>query len=179
MMVLNVETAMQVLKSTCQRSLTYACESLDISRSHLKELDTAQAKLIKCIVELGPKYRSTPLLQTMGIQSISATLAAKNLTLFNNIMKTESVARKFYLFTLFNSNKCPANIVYRIKHICEQSIISLYKVCVCEKYVSTMKKEMFQYTLAGSNDLVDSIRTVLCNESAENMFLFRLLLKAF
>ena len=41
---LNVETAMHVFKSTCQRSLTYACESLDISRSHLKELDTAQAK---------------------------------------------------------------------------------------------------------------------------------------
>ena len=94
-------------------------------------------------------------------------------------MKTESVARKFYLFTLFNSNKCPANIVCRVKRICEQSNISLYKVCVCEKYVSTKKKEMLQYTLAGSNGLVDSIRTVFCSKSEENMFLLLLLLKAF
>ena len=33
---LNVETAMHVFKSTCQRSLAYACESLDISKSHLR-----------------------------------------------------------------------------------------------------------------------------------------------
>ena len=54
---LNIDTAVYVFKSTCHSILTYACDSLHLSNKDIQELDKLQAKLIKCVVGLGPKYR--------------------------------------------------------------------------------------------------------------------------
>ena len=48
----SLETAMTIFKSAVNSTLAYGCHSIHLNRRHLKELDTIQSKLLKCILGL-------------------------------------------------------------------------------------------------------------------------------
>ena len=62
---LNIETSMYVWSVACKSVLTYACHSMYLNNENLKDLNKLQGKLVKCIVGLSSRYRTTPLLQAI------------------------------------------------------------------------------------------------------------------
>ena len=81
-------------------NLTFACESMYLSKKNRVELDRLQSKLVKCLVGLNPMYRTTPLLKALDMKNIPHTVDINTLNMFHNVMKTHSGARTFYLLML-------------------------------------------------------------------------------
>ena len=97
---LNVDTATYVFKATCLSILTNGCEAMKLTKKNRDDVDKLQARLLKCIAGLGPRYRSGPLLQAMGMHSASKIIDIKCIQLLCNIMKSDSAARSFYMMML-------------------------------------------------------------------------------
>ena len=89
---LNVETAVHVFKATCNSILAYVCESIYLSIKNEYELDKLQGKLIKCIVGLLPRHKTSHLIQVLNVKSISRLTDFSNLNLFHKIMTSYNSA---------------------------------------------------------------------------------------
>ena len=66
-----IKTAMYVWSVTSKKILLYGCETLFITEAKRHELDVLQGKLLKCIVGIGPHYRTSPLLKALKIYKSS------------------------------------------------------------------------------------------------------------
>ena len=88
-------------------SVAYACHSMYLNNENIKDLDKLQGKLVKCIVGLSSRYRTTPLLQALKLQKISNVVELNTLQLFNTIFQSHSAARSFYLLMYNKKCKCP------------------------------------------------------------------------
>ena len=75
----------------------YGCEALYLNLKDTSTLDKLQSKLIKCIVGLGPSYRISPLLKALKLQPTSRIIDMNNIQLLNNVMRSNSAAKRFYL----------------------------------------------------------------------------------
>ena len=62
---LNTDTAIHVWSTTCKNILTYGCDGLYLYNKDKSSLDKIQSRLVKCIVCIGPNYRTTPLLKVI------------------------------------------------------------------------------------------------------------------
>jgi hypothetical protein len=176
---LNVKTAMHVWSATCKPILTYTCESLCLKTKDLNEIDKLQGKLIKCIVGIGKRYRTTPLLNALNISNISNVIEFSTLQLMNNIMKHQSAARTFYLLMSKMNCKCPNLLHTRVMSLCGKYKIDPLKVWSCNNYLHNIKCKILKTIPNNVDGTTDTIRTLLCNKSDENMGLLRLILKAF
>ena len=56
------------------------------NKKNRKELDRLRGKLIKSIVGLNSRYRTSPLLNALNINSISNVIDFNNVCLLNNVM---------------------------------------------------------------------------------------------
>ena len=176
---LDVETAVYVFKSTCRSVLTYGCDTMFLSKVNRTELDKCQSKLIKCIVGLNPRHRSTPLLQALNVHNISRSVDFNTTSLLHNILKNPSEASKFYTWLLNEHVHCPKLLTSRVKQICQDHKFNFLKACISEDYHNEIKCKMFNNVKNGDNGTVDSIRHLLKYKYDNNSNLLRLLLKAF
>ena len=117
---LNIQTAVHVFRSTCNSILTYGCEDMFLSNDNKKDLHKLQGKFIKCIVGLGPMYRTTPLLKALNLQNISHVIDMNNLCLLKNLMTCNSGASKFDCLMLGNNNNSSKILTTRVRNICEK-----------------------------------------------------------
>ena len=56
---LDWETEIYLFNTCCRSILTYACYAVYLSKAYIADLDECQSKLIKGIVGLNPRHRST------------------------------------------------------------------------------------------------------------------------
>ena len=176
---LNVETAVHVFKATCNSILAYGCESIYLSNRNKYELDKLQGKLIKCIVGLGPRHKTSHLIQALNVNSISRLTDFNSLSLFHNIMKSYSGARKFYSLMQEKRITCSMLLNNRVKNVCDKWNSNFLLSYVSDGYLNNLKKLMLANVKDGSNGTVDSVRYLLRAPSAVNLGMIRLLLKAF
>ena len=145
-----------------------------LSKVNRTELDKCQSKLIKGIVGLNPRHRSTPLLQALNVHNISRSVDFKH-----NILKNPSGASKFYTWLLNEHVHCLKLLTSRVKQICQDHDFNFLKACISEAYHNEIKCKMFNKVVNGYNGTVDSIRHLLKYKSDNNSSLLRWLLKAF
>ena len=178
---LDIDTAKYVFKATCKPALTFACESMYLSKKNRVELDRLQSKLVKCLVGLNPMYRSTPLLKALDMKNIPHTVDINTLNMFHNVMKTHSGARTFYLLMLKHNIMCPRILTNRVQAICDIMNIDFNMTYINDNSISKWNVRMSKTNSCNNNDrgLVDSIKHVLRSRCPENLHLLRLLLKAF
>ena len=97
---LEVNTAVYVFKATCSGILKYASDSVYLSQKQRSDLKI-QGNLLKCLVGLGPRYRTTPLLNAVYMSKVSSIIDMGNISLLNQIMRISSAARTLcYKMTL-------------------------------------------------------------------------------
>ena len=69
---LEVNTAVYVFKATCLGILKHASNSVYLSQKQRSDLNKIQGNLLKCLVGLGPRYRTTPLLNAVYMSKVSS-----------------------------------------------------------------------------------------------------------
>ena len=75
--------------------LTYGCHSLHISRRSLKQLETAQGKLVKAFLGLHKFSRTSPLLRALKIPTAAESIALSSLKLLRSCILHTSNATAF------------------------------------------------------------------------------------
>ena len=91
---------MHVWSATCKSILLYGCHSLSLSKGNKVELDKIQARLLKCIIGIGPRHKASPLLKALNMFNISEHIDINSLLLPNKIMGSHSAGRTFSLIML-------------------------------------------------------------------------------
>ena len=89
---LDIQTLIYVWNATCKSLFLYSCESLYINSKNLHALNKLQSKLIKCIVGIGARYHTSPLLQALGVENISNVI---------EFIESELKCYRTYLFLSF------------------------------------------------------------------------------
>ena len=179
---LDVESAIYVFKSACRSILTYGCETMYLSKANRRDLDICQGKLIKCIVGLSPKYRTTPLLQALNIQTVARSVDFCSISLLNNVLRNESGASRFYLMLIQKSVNCPKLLTSRVRQICNDWNFNYILSCLSQEYIFNIKKVLLNNIKNGQDGLVDSIRQLLYGNiviNDNNYRMLQLLLKSF
>ena len=147
---LNIETSMYVWSVACKSIVTYACHSMYLNNENLKDLDNLQGKLVKCIVGLSSRYRTTPLLQALKLQKISNVLELNTLQLFNTIFHSavfsfsyfsfsHSAARSFYLFMYDKKCKRPKLLNVHASAVCDKYNLDYFKAMTSDVLVQTAR----------------------------------------
>jgi hypothetical protein len=100
-------TLSKIYSIYCQPVFNYGLELLFISKSKLKQYDSAQATLIKNNIGLSKYHRSTPLLAALNIDKISK-LYAKFKFLFIEQLKSVSITANIfnYLKRFYQNHAC-------------------------------------------------------------------------
>ena len=152
---------------------------------NLRELNKVQAKLIKCMVGIGEKYRTTPLLQTLYLNNMSNVIEYNTVVLYQNIMKSNSAARKFYITMSYKKkNNCTYLLNNRVKSIFEKYDLKTMKPLLFNRSSTSHKCNSAKHVILhkvkhNSNGLVDTIHTLLKSRTHHNLMLLRLLLQSF
>ena len=136
---LNIKTAMYVWTVTSMKSLLYGFETLFITETKRHELDVLQGKLLKCIVGIGPQYRTSPLLKALKICKSSVHVDFNSLILLKNIFNNDSAARKFYIDMLHHNNKCKNILSTRVSNICHKYDVDMMKLLLDTSYMTSVK----------------------------------------
>ena len=115
---LETDTAMHVWSATCKTILLYGCDSLSLSKGNIEELDKIQARLLKCIIGIGPRHKTSPLLKALKMFNISEHIDINCLLLLNKMMWSHSAARTFNLNMLHKNCVCPHLLINRVHQTC-------------------------------------------------------------
>ena len=78
-----------MLSVAIQPILSYGCSTLNADR-HVKELDKAQAKLLKSALGLPKFCHNTPLLEALALKKVAKTLQVQQLSLLRNALINNS-----------------------------------------------------------------------------------------
>jgi hypothetical protein len=176
---LDTDTSMHVFKATCCSTLSYASDALHLSHRELGELDKTQSKLVKCIFGLNPRYRTTPLLQAVKLHKVSHVINVNTISLFHNVMKSNSAASRFNKLMLNGKCDCPKLLVNRVKKICAGHNVNFNYLRLSTEYMKQSKQKLMSIVKDGKSGVVDTIRHLVKHRTVENMSLLRLMLKAF
>ena len=178
---LKIETAVHVWNTTCKSILLYGCNTMYINKTCLARLDKLQAKLIKTVVGIGPRYHSSPLLDALKIPKVSLINDAYNLFLYRNSVTNISAATCFYRnvaltpSSLNNGNSLPE----RVLSICKRSDVNLLKFLTDNSYAMLCKRKILNIKKNGECGLTDTIRNILLERDNMNIDILRLLLAVF
>jgi hypothetical protein len=176
---LDVETSVHVWKAACQSVLSYGCEALYMSNQNKEKLNKLQSKLVKCIVGIGPFYKTTPLLQAVGMHKMSSITDYNALVLYSKIMNCNSATKRFNQIMLQQKPICNTLLYNRVKTICKDHSTDILKLIVNTDSIFNMKKLLLPKVKSNENGVVDSLRTIFKHYDNEHKSLAKLLLKAF
>ena len=154
---LETDTAMHVWSATCKTILLYGCDSLSLSKGNKEELEKIQARLLKCIIGIGPRHKTSPLLKALNMFNISEHIDINCLLLLNKIMGSHSAARTFILIMLRKNCVCPHLLINRVHQTCIRKNINFIKVICSDTYCKQTKTNLLCQTKTGVNGTVNSL----------------------
>ena len=93
-------TAKEILNTGVNSTLTYACSSLNLTKSNFKDLDKLQRKMLKIVLGLKTKCRTIPLLSAMDITPIFTVINASSLRLLKSCVLHNSQTMLFYNYLI-------------------------------------------------------------------------------
>ena len=135
-----------------------------MNKGNKQDIDKLQAKLLKCIVGLRPFYKTTKLLQALKVNKASVLIDFGNISLLNNILQTKSAARDFYLYMMqfvYDGNESKDILTSRVKKICIDNNINMYKCLLDSNYYSFVKKQMCSSPNQHEDGYIDTLRMLL------------------
>ena len=163
-------------------NLPYGIQCLPISKKKLKDMDRAQARLIKTSLGLTKFCKNTHLLQSMKINTVSRLRDMYTMDLLCSHMKNDAKGRTFYSYILkqhrsvnFSSRN---NLVNRCIAVCQSYSISLFKYMFLDEYAKSCKRLHFK-SYPVDNGIVDSVTYLLSTFNYENRVLLQDLLIPF
>ena len=133
-----------MLSVAIQPTLSYGCSTLNSDRNVMKELDKAQAKLLKSALGLLKFCHNTPLLDALALNKIAITLQVQHLSLLRNvIIPCNLKVRTFYMYMIKpGTTQSDKNLITRCFNIRKTHHVSLMRYVFDERYVNQCKKQI-------------------------------------
>ena len=147
--------------------LLYGCEALHLSRRCLKKLETCQGKLIKSFLALRKSSDNSPVLQALGIPTVSASIGHSSLNLLRSSILFNSNATRFYCHLLSHPNLCSSLLVSRCHKFLQNCEIDFTSFVFNHDYYMSVKSAAAEE----ADGLSDSIKMLLTdyNDSARDI----------
>jgi hypothetical protein len=145
-------------KSVCAPVLMYGMDSVPITKSNIKKLDTTQGNLVKQAMGLSKRAHTTELLLSLGINRISDVLNRNVLSLYSRVFKVNTPLQDLTLH--FLSQYITHNIIVPgtlIDHLLGMGLSPTS--CVFDENPKTLFR-----TEPVDNGHVDSIRSLIFHE---------------
>ena len=168
-----------MLSVAIQPILSYGCSTLNADRNIIKELDKAQAKLLKSALGLPKFCHNTPLLEALALKKIAKTLQVQQLhvSLLRNAIINNSKARTFYMYMIKRgTTQSDKNLITRFFNIRKTHHVSLIRYVFDERYANQCKKQIHSVP---QNGVTDSVRTLLTNYNQHSKQILKMLLFPF
>ena len=106
--------AMRIYQTGVRTILTYGCESICISNINIRKLESAQGKLVKCVLGLKKFSRTSPLLRAVDIPLIKESVRYSCGRLLKSAISHFSNASRFYSMLLCSKyENCRNTLVSR------------------------------------------------------------------
>ena len=130
-----------MLSVAIQPILSYGCSTLNADRN-VKELDKAQAKLLKSALGLSKFFHNTSLLEALPLKKIATTLQVQQLSLLKNAIINNSKARTFYMYMIKRgTTQSDKNLNTRCFNIRKTHHVSLIRYVLDELHVCQSVQE--------------------------------------
>ena len=122
-----------------------------------------QGNLLKCLVGLGPRYRTTPLLNAVYMSKVSSirSIDMGNISLLNQIIRISSAARTCNNIMLQKDSACPKTLINRVKQICSDNNLNFVDVVTSPEQIRHTKSKILPHVKDGQDCMIDSIRLLL------------------
>ena len=179
--ITDVGTASYVWNSAIRPVLIYGLNTVDISGTALRDLESVQGRLVKSMVGIHKWCRTTPVIRAMKICTVESSVAISNLELLRSIFNTNSCARSFYLFLISKLNSgqhhvMDGGLLSRCKNLCIKFNVNFLKYMFDMSYSNKVKCDMKHYDQDG---LSDSVHTLLLSRDPLDAYLLNMLLRPF
>ena len=168
------QVASYLWRSALQPMLLYANNCLNVPKYQLLELTRIQSKLVKASIGLGKFLRSTPLINALGIHSISSLYDVNSIKLFHSVMWSSTRAKNFYFGRIGNKDNC-ITLDKRATKICNQNNFSNVQILFDNAYKNECIRKLTAYP--AQDGLIDSCKMLLKNYTSDDKSLLRLLLR--
>ena len=161
-----------MLSVAIQPVLSYGCSTLNADRN-VKELDKAQAKLLKSALGLPKFCQNTPL----ALKKVAKTIQVQQLSLLRNAIINNSKARTFYMYMIKRgTTQSDKNLITRCFNIRKTHHVSLIRYVFDKRYANQCKKQIHSVP---QNGVTDSVRTLLTNYNQHSKQILKMLLSPF
>ena len=140
-------------------------------------LDKTQGKHLKSMLGLSYSCHTTPILQALRIQKASKIVANSSLDLLRSCLLSRSSTSSFYMYLLGRPRKDMA-LVARSRSLCDSYNIDMMKYVLSDDYKTITKQTVSPVISPGTNGLVDSVRALLSDYTADKHKILRVLLKS-
>ena len=125
--------------------------------------------MLKCIIVIGPRHKTSPLLKALNIFNISEHIDVNCLLLLNIIMGSHSAACTFNLIMLRKNCVCPHLLINRVHQTYIRKNIDFIKVICSDTYCKQTKTNLLCHTKTGVNGTFDSLCILLNNKNQMNI----------
>ena len=165
--------------TTAVRSgLVYGCNTINMTQRDLIQLNKAQAKYICTALGLSRFSHIKPVLQALGIQQVSDSIAVSSLELLRSNLRSSSSASVFYKYLMRSGSGAICNtLLYRAVQCCKDNNVDIFTYMVDNVY--RMKYKLTSKVICDNRGLVDSVSSLFNNYNCDNAKLANVLLKPF
>ena len=156
--------------------LTYGCQSVHLTRKHLRSMVTAQGKLVKSFLGLRKTSRTTPLLDALNIAPAENSIGISSFSTLRSSMLYSSNAKNFYSFLVCQPIfKTAKTLVARAFTYARENAIDFSQFLFSQSYFNEKRRISFN----SMDGIVDSIKVLLHDYCSESRNLIQLLVNPF
>ena len=150
------DVAAHIYRVGIQTILSYGCETLHLNVTNLKQLQSAEGKIVKAFLGLYRSSHTSPLLDALNITPVRKLIALQGLNLLRSSM-INAAAAKFYLSLITEKKHWSKNtLVHRIHTL--NGDIDTTRYIVNNDYCSRVKHMLKLKTPDGASGITDTIR---------------------
>ena len=138
--------------------LLYGCNTINITKSNVKKLETCLGKHVKTILGLSHSSRTTPILNTFNMDNILYSIDKYSLDLLKQCMLSNSAASCFYthLYNENNQSRLKNTLCLCVNNICIKQNINVIKYVFNDSYALGVRRKFKNVTKSGVNGFLDS-----------------------
>ena len=156
--------------------LTYGCQSVHLATKNMRAIETAQGKLIKSLLGLRKTSRTSPLLDALNVVPVRETIAVSSMTTLRSSLLHSSHAKNFYTFLMCQQTmKTTKTLVNRALTCAQETDVDFNQFLFNDSYFKQKRRVSHVF----NDGVVDSIKGLLFDYSAENRDMVQLLVNTF
>ena len=156
--------------------LSYGAHCVYLSQRTAKSIESTQGKLIKSVLGLRKTSYTTPLIDALNIQSFATSIGLASLKLLRSTLTHSSAATAFYQHLMGTPRSLhPKSLVNRAMHYAETTGLDFAAFLLDNDYFKCHRKS----PTPDCDGLIDSIRVLLNDYSAQSRDILQLLVNPF